>query len=97
MKHLRAMQKLEGNGWNLTKIPVMEVFGPTIQGEGMVIGQKTMFVRTAGCDHTPLPEQKSLKSTTLKYILVQNQLFISIMVRVLPSRGTYQKLLRTWV
>lgn len=52
MKLLRAMQKLEGNGWNLTKIPVMEVFGPTIQGEGMVIGQKTMFVRTAGCDYS---------------------------------------------
>ena len=34
------------------KIPVMEVFGPTIQGEGMVIGQKTMFVRTAGCDYS---------------------------------------------
>lgn len=32
-------------------IPVMEVFGPTIQGEGMVIGRKTMFVRTAGCDY----------------------------------------------
>lgn len=32
-------------------IPVLEVFGPTIQGEGMVIGQKTMFVRTAGCDY----------------------------------------------
>jgi 7-carboxy-7-deazaguanine synthase len=34
------------------KIPVMEVFGPTIQGEGMVIGQKTMFVRTGGCDYS---------------------------------------------
>ena len=33
------------------KIPVMEVFGPTIQGEGMVVGRKTMFVRTAGCDY----------------------------------------------
>ncbi|QQE75804.1 7-carboxy-7-deazaguanine synthase QueE [Brevibacillus composti] len=33
------------------RIPVMEIFGPTIQGEGMVIGQKTMFVRTAGCDY----------------------------------------------
>lgn len=32
------------------KIPVLEVFGPTIQGEGAVIGRKTMFVRTAGCD-----------------------------------------------
>ncbi|PLR81710.1 7-carboxy-7-deazaguanine synthase QueE [Bacillus sp. V33-4] len=36
----------------MSKIPVMEVFGPTIQGEGMVIGQKTMFVRAAGCDYS---------------------------------------------
>lgn len=36
----------------MTKIPVMEIFGPTIQGEGMVVGQKTMFVRTAGCDYS---------------------------------------------
>lgn len=32
-------------------IPVLEIFGPTIQGEGMVVGRKTMFVRTAGCDY----------------------------------------------
>ncbi|RZI51195.1 7-carboxy-7-deazaguanine synthase QueE [Aeribacillus pallidus] len=36
----------------MKKIPVIEIFGPTIQGEGMVIGQKTMFVRTAGCDYS---------------------------------------------
>ncbi|WP_210366549.1 7-carboxy-7-deazaguanine synthase QueE [Bacillus sp. REN3] len=36
----------------MSKIPVIEIFGPTIQGEGMVIGQKTMFVRTAGCDYS---------------------------------------------
>lgn len=35
----------------VSSIPVLEIFGPTIQGEGMVIGQKTMFVRTAGCDY----------------------------------------------
>lgn len=35
-----------------SNIPVLEIFGPTIQGEGMVIGQKTMFVRTAGCDYS---------------------------------------------
>ncbi|WP_372663416.1 7-carboxy-7-deazaguanine synthase QueE [Cohnella sp.] len=34
-----------------SRFPVMEIFGPTVQGEGMVIGQKTMFVRTAGCDY----------------------------------------------
>ncbi|MBC8080215.1 MAG: 7-carboxy-7-deazaguanine synthase QueE [Gorillibacterium sp.] len=32
-------------------MPVLEIFGPTIQGEGMAIGRKTMFVRTAGCDY----------------------------------------------
>jgi 7-carboxy-7-deazaguanine synthase len=35
-----------------SKFPVLEVFGPTVQGEGMVVGQKTMFVRTAGCDYS---------------------------------------------
>lgn len=34
------------------KMPVHEIFGPTIQGEGMVVGQKTMFVRTGGCDYS---------------------------------------------
>ncbi|WP_088035255.1 7-carboxy-7-deazaguanine synthase QueE [Evansella clarkii] len=36
----------------MTTIPVLEIFGPTIQGEGMVIGKKTMFIRTAGCDYS---------------------------------------------
>lgn len=36
----------------MSKVPVMEIFGPTIQGEGMVVGQKTMFVRTVGCDYS---------------------------------------------
>lgn len=37
---------------NAKKMPIMEIFGPTIQGEGMVIGRKTMFVRTGGCDYS---------------------------------------------
>jgi 7-carboxy-7-deazaguanine synthase len=36
----------------MRKIPVIEIFGPTIQGEGAVIGQKTMFIRTGGCDYS---------------------------------------------
>ena len=36
----------------MNKIPVLEIFGPTVQGEGMAIGQKTMFIRTAGCDYS---------------------------------------------
>lgn len=35
----------------MSKVPVIEIFGPTIQGEGAVIGVKTMFVRTYGCDY----------------------------------------------
>ena len=31
-------------------IPVAEIFGPTIQGEGPHVGMKTLFVRAAGCD-----------------------------------------------
>lgn len=33
------------------KLPVMEIFGPTIQGEGGMIGVKTMFIRFGGCDY----------------------------------------------
>lgn len=31
-------------------ILISEIFGPTIQGEGALIGTPTVFVRTAGCD-----------------------------------------------
>lgn len=33
------------------KIAVIELFGPTIQGEGPLAGSKTMFVRFGGCDY----------------------------------------------
>lgn len=31
-------------------IAISEIFGPTIQGEGALIGTPTVFVRTGGCD-----------------------------------------------
>lgn len=34
-----------------THIRVAEIFGPTIQGEGPLIGLPTVFVRTGGCDY----------------------------------------------
>ena len=32
-------------------ISIAEIFGPTIQGEGALIGTPTLFVRTGGCDY----------------------------------------------
>jgi len=32
-------------------IRISEIFGPTIQGEGALIGEPTVFVRTGGCDY----------------------------------------------
>src|SRR3954454_1858996 len=32
-------------------LPVMEVFGPTIQGEGLLAGVKTHFIRLGGCGY----------------------------------------------
>lgn len=33
------------------RFPVIEVFGPTIQGEGFLAGMSTYFVRFGGCDY----------------------------------------------
>lgn len=49
-------------------ILISEIFGPTIQGEGALIGRPTVFVRTGGCDfrcswcdtlYAVLPEHKA--------------------------------------
>jgi 7-carboxy-7-deazaguanine synthase len=32
-------------------ISICEIFGPTVQGEGSLIGLPTVFVRTGGCDY----------------------------------------------
>lgn len=32
------------------RVPISEIFGPTLQGEGVSIGRRAVFVRVAGCD-----------------------------------------------
>ena len=39
------------SGVHEAPIRVSEIFGPTIQGEGVLIGLPTVFVRTGGCDY----------------------------------------------
>lgn len=36
----------------LKPIPIVEVFGPTLQGEGALAGKPTHFIRTGGCDYS---------------------------------------------
>ena len=35
----------------MNRLRIAEIFGPTIQGEGALIGQPTVFVRAGGCDY----------------------------------------------
>ena len=48
MKQIKHRKFVKKPGY----IPVIESFGPTIQGEGIVIGQKTYFIRTAFCQYS---------------------------------------------
>jgi len=43
------MTSEEVNNYEHKKIQVMELFGPTIQGEGIMTGTITHFLRTGGC------------------------------------------------
>lgn len=35
----------------MSQLVISEVFGPTIQGEGALVGKPTVFVRSGGCDY----------------------------------------------
>lgn len=35
----------------IKKLPVMEIFGPTIQGEGLLAGKRSHFIRLGGCGY----------------------------------------------
>lgn len=44
------LTSLTHSGLAVRSYPVMEVFGPTVQGEGFLAGLPTYFVRFGGCD-----------------------------------------------
>jgi 7-carboxy-7-deazaguanine synthase len=35
----------------MSRLRIAEIFGPTIQGEGALIGEPTVFIRAGGCDY----------------------------------------------
>lgn len=45
-------------GYYESTFPVVEIFGPTIQGEGPIAGKRCLFVRFGGCDRLPAPDGK---------------------------------------
>lgn len=65
------------------KIPVIELFGPVYQGEGPLVGSKTWFLRTGGCDylcthcdslHAVIPERVKENRTMMTQMEVANVL-----------------------
>jgi len=63
--------------------PVIEVFGPTIQGEGAMAGRPTHFIRMGGCDYrchwcdtdiAVLPEKVREEQTRLTAVEIVNQI-----------------------
>lgn len=66
------------------KVPVIEIFGPTIQGEGRYVGMPCTFLRLGGCDyrcswcdslHAVLVEEIKKNATKMS----QNEIFDSLM------------------
>lgn len=63
--------------------PVVEIFGPVIQGEGIMCGVQTVFVRLGGCDyrctwcdslHAVLPELVKKNSTRMTATEIVNEI-----------------------
>lgn len=42
---------IQARGARLGKLPVMETFGPVVQGEGILTGVRTHFIRLGYCDY----------------------------------------------
>lgn len=61
------------------KIPVYEIFGPTIQGEGLHAGRRCMFVRTCLCnDHCSWCDSKYAWTTDNAKWMTQEEIFEAV-------------------
>lgn len=75
------------------KIPLIEVFGPTIQGEGAVIGQQTYFMRFGLCDYEckMCDSLHAVKPDLVKQNarwLTQEQIYVDFIKNVWNPTGT---------
>lgn len=79
------------------KIPVVECFGPTIQGEGLVIGMPTHFIRFGLCDykcvmcdslHAVLPELVKLHAQWL----TQEEILLAFNAMVAQRAASHVKM-----
>lgn len=51
---------------SLRSFPVVEIFGPTIQGESPDAGRPAYFVRFGGCDLFALPDTIKIEGTLVE-------------------------------
>lgn len=88
----QANQQLVTEFTSEKKVPVVELFGPTIQGEGPLSGTKTMFVRFGGCDyrcakcdslHAVLPQAVKANARRLTQLEIFDEL-----VPIMEKTGT---------
>jgi len=61
----------------MDRYPISEMFGPTIQGEGPVVGRRTVFVRFAGCDYRCVwcDSKQTWQAPIVKEMMSQEQIW----------------------
>ena len=70
------------------KIPIVETFGPTIQGEGLVIGYQTFFIRFGGCDYKC--ERCDSLHAVLPNLIKQNSIYMTMDQLIYHTRLMHQ-------
>lgn len=69
----------------MNQFPVAEIFGPTIQGEGIHIGKRTNFIRFAGCDtHCPWCDTKSAWEIKDHMYMTEHQIIETVTLTKAP-------------